>query len=190
MSLTVIKLGGSLAGAEELSLWLDSIENNSKHTDVIIVPGGGKFADTIRELQDAYHFADAAAHKMALLSMCQYGYYLSELNQKLSIVRSEKALTSNLGKQLPILWLPYALIEDSTELEQSWNVTSDSVALWLASKLNADKLILVKSKDIDFQISEIKNHIKNNDIDAFFGNYIAKFSGEIQIRHKKEYALL
>ncbi len=44
-----------------------------------------------------------------------------------------------------IVWLPSEMVLADTEIAPSWDVTSDSIAAWLAHKLNAEKLILVKS---------------------------------------------
>ena len=189
MNLTIVKLGGSLMGSPELSLWLNSLETASKQENIVIVPGGGKFADSIRNKQKQYHFSDVAAHKMAMLAMCQYAFFLKDMNDKLFFVESENEISANLGKKLPLLWMPYSLIKgENTELEASWNVTSDSIAAWLAQKLEADKLILVKSKELSSDKSEIKNHIKNNDLDSFFKNIINNFSGETLFLSKRQYA--
>lgn len=188
MSLTVIKLGGSLMGSSELPLWLNSIELASEESNLVIVPGGGKFADSIRDLQNRYQFNDLAAHQMALLAMCQYGYYLSALNPQLRIIKNHADLTENMGKQLPLLWLPYSLIEDDSEIEASWDVTSDSIALWLATKLSAVKLILVKSIELNSDRKQVAKHIKNNNLDKSFQRLIEKYSGELLLYSKGQYS--
>ena len=44
----VIKLGGSLSQAETLVNCLDRLEQHYKNEAVVIVPGGGAFADQVR----------------------------------------------------------------------------------------------------------------------------------------------
>ena len=61
----VVKLGGSLAYSPELPHWLSALA----HTDAVIVPGGGPFADTVRDAQQIWRFDDATAHAMALLAI-------------------------------------------------------------------------------------------------------------------------
>ena len=46
----IVKLGGSLLGAEELTHWLELLARYSDGK-IIIVPGGGIFADAVREAQ-------------------------------------------------------------------------------------------------------------------------------------------
>jgi 5-(aminomethyl)-3-furanmethanol phosphate kinase len=43
------------------------------------------------------------------------------------------------------LWRPSSMAEAAPEIAASWEVTSDSLAAWLARKLGARKLLLVKS---------------------------------------------
>lgn len=190
MSLTVIKLGGSLMHSPDLSAWLEHIEIKSKTTNVVIVPGGGEFADSIRSFQKRYQFDDLAAHKMALLAMCQYGHLLVSLNAKLKVVNDINVLKSHLGKHLPLLWLPLSLIEDHSEIPASWDFTSDSISLWLAIKLEAEKLMLVKSKAMSNDKTLVINYINNGDIDKGFQLLTADYSGEISFFEKSQYALL
>ena len=67
----VVKLGGSLLGSPELAQWLNVL---AKFSDgkVVIVPGGGLFANSVREAQQISNVSDAVAHQMALLAMDQY----------------------------------------------------------------------------------------------------------------------
>lgn len=184
----VVKLGGSLMGSSELSSWLDAIETKSRQSNIIIVPGGGRFADTIRDFQKTYQFADNAAHKMAIMAMCQYGYLLNDLNNNLKIINDHKQITDCLDSKQPLLWLPIQLIEDDSELDSGWDVTSDSIALWLASKINANQLILVKSKALSNDIAHLRKHIENNDLDRAFERYSTKYLGEITFLSKYQYS--
>jgi len=174
----------------ELSAWLESIESLATDSNIIIVPGGGEFADKVREMQVLFKFDDQIAHRMALLAMSQYGYLLAGMNPKLQIVEDIETLLSSVGKKLPLLWLPTALIEDDSEIPASWNFTSDSIALWLAIQLTAQRLILVKSKDLNYSKSTIKKHIENDDIDKGFHELTDEYSGKIYLMEKSQYRQL
>lgn len=191
MNLTVLKLGGSLMGSSELLLWLERIVSAAKSSSILVVPGGGKFADSVRHLQKIYQFNDKTAHHMALLAMCQFAYYLAELNSKFVIIKNDDELVQNLDKKLPLLWLPYELINlSSATLKASWDVSSDSIALWLAIRLTAEKLILVKSKELSSDRKQIINHINNGDIDQSFQELIDNYSGELLIYSRFQYTQL
>ena len=174
----------------ELSAWLASIESLATNTNIIIVPGGGEFADKVRETQALCKFDDQYAHRMALLAMSQYGYLLAGINPRLQIVEDIDALPLNLSMKMPLLWLPTTLIQDDSEIPSSWDFTSDSIALWLAIKLAAHRLILVKSKDLTNAKLLINNHIENNDLDKGFQQLTDKYSGKIYFMEKKQYSLL
>ncbi len=68
----VVRLGGSHAFSPLLRPWLAAI--GAAAGRVVLVPGGGPFADTVRSAQAAMGFDDLAAHRMALLAMAQYRF--------------------------------------------------------------------------------------------------------------------
>ena len=179
MNLTVIKLGGSLMQSKELPEWLDQISTYAKESSVIIVPGGGKFADDVRTLQLQQGFDDVVAHKMALLAMVQYGYYLTGLNSDIYIVDELNSIHRIQQHKKPLLWIPTLLIDDFSEIPASWDYTSDSIALWLAIKLNASNLVVVKS---------IKSEEADEDyLDKGFEKLIGNFAGETKYLTKLQF---
>ena len=82
-ALTVIKLGGSHAFAPHLRDWLAAIAGCAG--SMVLVPGGGPFADLVRDAQARIGFDDDAAHRMALLAMAQYGCALASLNAQFTL---------------------------------------------------------------------------------------------------------
>ena len=88
--LTVVKLGGSYAFSPVLGDWLEMVARNAGH--VVLVPGGGPFADAVREAQPKMGFDEVAAHHMALLAMEQYGRALVSLNETLALASSVAAI--------------------------------------------------------------------------------------------------
>jgi 5-(aminomethyl)-3-furanmethanol phosphate kinase len=142
MDPSVVKLGGSLAHSADLPDWLAVLAEQGAGR-AVLVPGGGPFADTVRSAQAIWHFNDATAHHMALLAMQQYGLMLGGLRAELLPVASEAAIRAALaGGRIPV-WSPLPMALDP-ELETSWRLTSDSLAAWLARRLNAGRLALVK----------------------------------------------
>lgn len=143
----VLKVGGSLAeDPNKLTNLCQELTLLAKNHRIVIVPGGGKFADAIRKFEETYDLSDIAAHKMAVLAMDQYGLFLSDItpDSNVSYLLEE---TSNLMKgKLPI-FLPSQLILSEDPLENSWDVTSDTIAAYIAGKLNAQKVVLVTDVD-------------------------------------------
>jgi 5-(aminomethyl)-3-furanmethanol phosphate kinase len=148
MALTVLKVGGSLAAEpEKLRSLMKILDELSKTKPLVVVPGGGEFADTVRKLDKQYSLDRQVSHCMAILAMDQYGLLLSDLAANCVIVRSfdEATTASNSGK-LPI-FLPSQVMFQEDPLENSWEVTSDSIALYIAHKLQAEEVLLVTDVD-------------------------------------------
>jgi aspartokinase-like uncharacterized kinase len=141
----VVKLGGSLAYSEALRHWLTQLVAHGEGR-VVLVPGGGPFADAVRIAQRRVTFSDGAAHKMALRAMDQYGLMLADLEPRLLTATSlQQLLDVQIARRVPV-WLPAIALDDHPEIPPSWEVTSDSLAAWLAGKLAARHLVLVKAR--------------------------------------------
>ena len=139
---TVVKLGGSHAFSEHLAGWVEAIADCAGH--VIVVPGGGPFADAVRDAQPKIGFDDAAAHHMALLAMEQYGCALASLNGAFVLADSADAMERAMdARQVPV-WMPSRMALAAEDIPASWDITSDSLAAWLAGHLGARRLLLVK----------------------------------------------
>jgi len=139
----VVKLGGSVIRSPDLSAWLDAIA--AAKAPVVIVPGGGSLADEVRACQASLGFGDAAAHRMALLAMDQLAWAVAGLRGGFQVGATEADLSGALARGLVAVWAPYALIAERTDIEESWRITSDSLALWLAGRLGARRCYLIKS---------------------------------------------
>lgn len=175
----VVKLGGSLYNTPELKLWLQTLADTSPSTPIVIVPGGGPFADQVREAQTLHHFNDAAAHHMALIAMKQLGLMLIALKAKCQPFDARKP------EQPLSVWLPDDSLLSEPALIHSWDLTSDSLALWLASKLKAEQLFLVKH--IHVSSTSIKQLTNQQVIDRRFTDLFADYSIPTRIIHYQSY---
>jgi dihydroneopterin aldolase len=142
-SLWVVKLGGSLGGGIGLVGWLEALAGGGGR--VVLVPGGGAFADAVRAMQRRWGFDDALAHRLALRAMEQYGLMLAGLQAGLRPAESRAAIGRALAAGEVPVWMPTRMALGRPDIPESWDVTSDSLAAWLATELAADALVLVKS---------------------------------------------
>jgi dihydroneopterin aldolase len=142
-ALTVVKLGGSLAFSQHLTAWLGALARCGGH--VVVVPGGKPFSDTVRMAQPKIGFDDRAAHRMALLAMEQYGCALTSLHAGYVQAESLSAIRRAARDRRVPIWCPARMVLRAPEIAWSWEVTSDSLAAWLAGRLGAARLLLVKS---------------------------------------------
>jgi 5-(aminomethyl)-3-furanmethanol phosphate kinase len=139
----VVKLGGSVVRSAELPAWLDVIAASPR--PIVIVPGGGALVDEVRAAQAELGFGDRVAHRMALLAMDQLAWAVSGLRVSFQVGDTEDALRAALIEGRVAVWAPYTLVADRGDIPQSWTVTSDSLALWLASRMGAACCYVIKS---------------------------------------------
>lgn len=144
----VIKIGGSLLGSSALSKWLQTIVDYGRG-NVIIVPGGGVFADAVREAQIRSGVDDVAAHQLALHAMDQYGRLMAAMNKQLVTVNTPSAIAATAERQRAMVWLPSQMLLADNTLANHWQNTSDSLSVWLAKYLKAAHLVIVKSASLE-----------------------------------------
>jgi 5-(aminomethyl)-3-furanmethanol phosphate kinase len=138
--LTVVKVGGGL-GDDALRPLCATLGELGERHPLLVVPGGGGFADAVREADRRFGLRAATSHRMAILGMEQFGWLLSEL-----IPGAERRNDlARVGAGRATVLLPAALPLDA--LPASWEVTSDSIAAWVAGETGAGRLVLVKGVD-------------------------------------------
>ena len=130
---------------------------------LLVVPGGGIFADAVRQAG----VNDDAAHWMAIAAMEQYGWVLA--SQGMATTRR----LAHPGK--PCVLLPYCVMRRLDPLPHTWDITSDTIAAWVAGTLGAELLIL-KSVDgirIDGILQEaITEPVASDVVDPCFIPYV------------------
>jgi aspartokinase-like uncharacterized kinase len=190
--LWVIKLGGSLLGSPALAHWLSLL---AKHGNgkVVIVPGGSVFADAVRQAQNLSGVSDGLAHELALLAMDQFGLLLAGMQPGLVTATSELEIAERGWQHRAVVWVPSRMVLADATVEQSWRVTSDSLSAWLANKLAADQLLLIKSVDLSsYQQSQAalaKALLDDGVVDACFLDSIAGQHYQTRLLNRNDYAL-
>jgi 5-(aminomethyl)-3-furanmethanol phosphate kinase len=140
----VIKLGGSLYGNPLLHDWLTAIVESGKGR-AIVVPGGGPFADAVRDAQKKIGFDEVTAHSMALLAMEKYAAELVAMNSHFTAAKNLTEIETVFASGNIPIWLPTEMTLAADDVPPSWDMTSDSLAAWLAAQISASHLLLVKS---------------------------------------------
>lgn len=140
----VVKVGGSLGRGESLEPLCERLAVLARSHRFLIVPGGGAFADVVRECYARGGLGESAAHWMAVLAMDQYGYLLADRIPGGGVARSlGRARTLAMAGRVPVL-LPCDLLRRADPLPHSWTVTADSIAAWVAGRVGAATLVLLK----------------------------------------------
>ena len=182
----VVKLGGSLSQSDTLIKCLNSVAKNYADRAVVIVPGGGAFADQVRSAQQRWQFDDQTAHRMAILAMQQMALLITGLKGDFSIARSVADIQNQLHRQKIIIWSPDIVELDNASIQASWDITSDSLAAWLAKALSARELILVKSAMIDPSLS-LQQLAKQGIIDKGFCEFVKQATFKIQVINQQNF---
>jgi aspartokinase-like uncharacterized kinase len=140
----VLKVGGSLGRGQGLARLCQEIARLGRERRLLVVPGGGVFADQVRSAYRIHHLGETAAHRMALLAMDQYGLLLADLLPgSLATADLLSARRAAAQGRVAVL-LPAALVNQADPLPHSWQVTSDSIAAWIAGLVKTELLVLIK----------------------------------------------
>jgi aspartokinase-like uncharacterized kinase len=182
LSVVIIKVGGSLAHSEHLRTCLQRVAKLFANQAVIIVPGGGVFADQVRSLQQHWHFDDTTAHTMALLAMQQMALFYQSIHPEFKIISHSQDIKQQYCVHKKLLWSPNISELEAAKINPSWDVTSDSLAAWLANTLPTKKLILIKSAPIDPSLS-FAELAQRDIIDKSFCTMISNANYPIKIIH-------
>ncbi len=161
----VIKIGGGLlAQAGCLDSVLEQIAIIGRDESVLVVPGGGPFADAVRDVDRRVGLSDDAAHWMAILAMDQYAHLIASRLRNGSLITASREISPALEDgRIPVL-APYHWIREDDPLPHSWDVTSDSISAWIAGQVGAARLVLIKPAGAFGQL-----------VDPCFGRFLPSF---------------
>lgn len=149
---TVVKVGGSLFGWPEfgprLRRWLSTLNER----EVVLLPGGGRAADVIRDLDLVHELGEEKAHWLALRSLSLNAHVLAALLPSGEVVDDLGASARSwaAGRVLILDAHAFAAADEGQLgcLPHLWDVTSDSIAARVAVVAGARCLILLKSVTI------------------------------------------
>lgn len=169
--LLILKLGGSLLESGRLAPVLDIVAKRKR--PVIVVPGGGKFADQIRQAQAQSGFDDASAHRLALFAMHQMANVICTRSPHFAPAATKEEFgVAGVNGLVPV-WLPSTMAGADESIPKSWDMTSDSLAAWLAAKTGAKDVALVKTCAIDPEAT-LHDLTTTGIVDPLFQTYVER----------------
>jgi len=143
----VVKLGGSLLAGGSLPPLLRTLGELATTYRLVVVPGGGPFADSVRRACSLHDPGASAAHWMAILAMDQHAHLLAGLLPTARLTTGPDEIAKVLAEGLLPVLSPFRWLRAVDPLPHGWHVTSDSIAAWVAAQLSARRLVLLKSLD-------------------------------------------
>jgi aspartokinase-like uncharacterized kinase len=167
----VLKLGGSLAESGRLTSRLALVRRARR--PVVVVPGGGLFADAVRAAQAATGFSDAVAHDMALLAMHQMAAVFCDLEPRLAPAETLESMAAAWRRRRVPVWMPMRLSAGDRRIPRDWSITSDGLAARLAERLCGAEVVLVKSCAVRASASAA-TLARQGVVDAVFPQIVAR----------------
>jgi aspartokinase-like uncharacterized kinase len=141
----VVKVGGGLlAHPSHVDAVLGAIAAAGRTRRLLVVPGGGPFADAVRDVDRRLTLSNEAAHWMAVLAMDQYAHLIASRLAGSVLVENAADIGPAMSRSTLLVLAPYRWLHEADPLPHSWDVTSDSIAAWIAGQVGARDLVLVK----------------------------------------------
>ncbi len=142
----VFKISGSVLerkpNLEHVLSQLKKLQDKEPANTICLIPGGGSLANFVRYVDRKQNLGDDLSHWMAIQAMEYNGIKLCENYNYLLPVKDVKILLEN--DPMMAVFLPHEYLKKTDELPHSWEVTSDSITLFIAFKLGIDHCFLIK----------------------------------------------
>ena len=155
----VVKVGGSLFS--EVPRLVQEI--NGAGQPVLVVPGGGQYADLVRMLS----LPEEQSHWMAIAAMEQYAWYIA--------VHGMETMDEIGPPEGVRVLLPYRVMRIEDPLPHTWDVTSDSISAWVAYRLGLP-LLLLKSREGLTRDGTLQSRVSEafpcGEVDPYFLPYV------------------
>ncbi|MCE9556343.1 MAG: uridylate kinase [Planctomycetes bacterium] len=151
--LRVVKVGGSLLAFDELRHELREWIDQQSSAVTVFVAGGGAAADLVREAAQRFDLDEEQSHWLAIKAMGLTANLLHVLLPEAAIIDSLAAMRSA-DDDTWLIVEPEGFLRQEAErlgsdiLPHNWDTTSDSIAARIAEALDADELVLLKSRTL------------------------------------------
>lgn len=142
----VVKVGGSLFDHPSLGPGLREWVRSHYPETVVLVPGGGAFADAVRALDRVHRLGEEAAHWLAVAAMWTPMAFLRELLPGAVYLAHPAEEAFHTPDTVRILDADM-FCRFHCHVPRRWDVTSDSIAAY-AAVVGKARLVLLKSVDL------------------------------------------
>jgi aspartokinase-like uncharacterized kinase len=140
----LIKVGGSLWSQPDLRTFAGQWAAAAGRHRLLFIAGGGIIADQIRMLDACLQLGDSTAHWMAILAMDQGACLLADCLPDAVLTQDLATAAQVAAAGRAAILAPSNLLRQIDPLPHSWQVTSDSLAAWLAGYAGIELLVLLK----------------------------------------------
>ena len=144
----IFKIGGKFLERESalknVISQLNELYHRQTFNKIVILSGGGRLANFIRLSDKTLEIGPDLSHWMAILAMDINGELISQF--------SNLNATSDINEIKQVerifsVFLPFSYLKRKDELPHNWEVTSDSIALYLSREMEFYECYLIKEVD-------------------------------------------
>tara|TARA_B100000900_G_C20523626_1_gene693266 strand:- start:94 stop:765 length:672 start_codon:yes stop_codon:yes gene_type:complete len=167
----IIKIGGSWITSHQLNDLLQLLKKKAKSENIVLVVGGGCFADSVRLVYKKKKMSERTSSFVALKSTELFAHLLKEIDKDIDLTEDFKSLNNKGNLKV---WLPSNILKTESSFISSWESTSDSVAAWLHNKMDSKGLLFIKSLKLKRKSYNLKYLQKEKIIDRNVGKYILR----------------
>jgi aspartokinase-like uncharacterized kinase len=153
--ISVVKVGGSLLARRDLGPqlqeWLRREMAARGPTHFVLIIGGGKFVDLVREFDQTFAISETCAHWISIDLMDVTARLVGALLPDVPIVGRLELLQERMQSPGATILRPSSFMHHmeprapGTRLAADWMVTSDSIAGRLAVIVGASEVVLIKA---------------------------------------------
>lgn len=139
----VVKIGGSLFPNHAICL-----AEKLKNTNSCIVLGGGEFANLIRRYNNEINFSEETNHWAAIDCMDIIAKLVDDKVESTKLAYSLDDVNEISNEGFTPIFVVSEFLKTEDPFECSWDVTSDSIAAYIAHSLNANLFIVTNVNGI------------------------------------------
>ena len=139
----VVKIGGSLFPNYAINL-----AEKLKGTNSVIILGGGEFANLIRKYDGEMKFTEETNHWTAIDCMDIIAKLVNDKVDSTKLAYSIDEVNEISDEGFTPIFVVSEFLKDEDPFECSWDVTSDSIAAYVANSLNANLFIVTNVNGI------------------------------------------
>jgi aspartokinase-like uncharacterized kinase len=166
----IVKIGGSWLKNPKLPSLLSFLQKFANQKIVLVV-GGGVFAETVRDVYKSNKMTEVTGHVLAMKATEIFAYYLKSINPDILITYK----ITNFIKESLNLWLPTEKLSFEKKFEKNWESTSDSIATWLYSNTNSKGVVFIKSLSFaNEEQQKLRDLQKKNIMDLNVKKYVKR----------------